>query len=110
MKVSTLILVASLLAASLWTIGFGTYAWTSWPSVAEQMDRDFQAGKRGCKRRYPDPAGTQRCYVVFETQYVLERNGAIFTRILLAILPFGAVYAWRWLQSRPASPRRKGKP
>ena len=56
--------------------------------------RERDAGVLGCAGRYPEPAARQRCADLFETQYVMERNVAVFTRLLLAAGPLVGVALW----------------
>lgn len=89
-----LLLVSALVAAAAWAAVAGTLTIVRWPPTAAAIVEVRDAGMRGCAGRYSEPAARGRCEVLFETQYVMERNIAVFTRALVALGPLAAVGVW----------------
>jgi hypothetical protein len=87
----------------VWALGTGAYGWWTWEDEHVQLRRDFDDGSRSC-RRYADRGRQQRCVDLFRLMYEGERNTAIFTRALLALLPpalvVGGLAAWQFLAHR----------
>ena len=96
----TIILVGALVAAAVWAVAAGTVAVRHWQAIDTAIGRERDAGKRGCADRYPEPDARGRCEVLFETQYVMERNIAVFTRLLLVAGPLGGLGLWAALGGR----------
>jgi len=95
MAVRTSLLLAIAAALSIaWAAATGVVAVRHWPAVAAAMAQDRDTGVRGCAGRYPEPAARDRCAALFETQFVMERNVAVFTRLLIGLAPLAATGAW----------------
>lgn len=94
-------------AAVAWAAVAGTVAVRQWPPAAAAVAHARDTGMRGCAGRYPEPAARQRCENLFETQYVMERNIALFTRLLIAGGPLAGVAAWLALSRRGTAGRRR---
>ncbi|MEQ8815080.1 MAG: hypothetical protein RLO51_19920 [Thalassobaculum sp.] len=101
------ILICALVAAAVWAAAGGLFAVRHWPATAAAIERDRDLGMRGCAGRYPEPAARGRCEILFETQYVMERNIALFTRLLIVAGPLAGIGLWAALGSR--RPRRPGR-
>jgi hypothetical protein len=96
-------------ASVVWTLGVGGYgAWT-WPESHAALQRDHDEGARGC-RRYAGKARQDRCLELFKLIYEGERNSAIFTRAIFALLPpalaLGGWLAWSIFERRAEDARR----
>jgi len=100
------VLISALVAAVVWTVVAGVVAVRQWPAAGAAIERTRDVGVRGCAVRYPDPAATGRCEILFETQYVMERNIALFTRLLLVAGPLAGVGAWVALDRRKSARHR----
>lgn len=95
MAVRTFLLPAIAVALSIgWAAVTGVVSLRHWPAVAAAMAHDRDIGVRGCAGRYPEPAARDRCAALFETQFVMERNVAVFTRLLIGLAPLAATGAW----------------
>lgn len=88
------ILAGVMVAAAVWAAVAGVVAVRQWPSTGAAIARDRDAGVRGCAGRYPEPAARQRCADLFETQFVMERNVAMFNGLLVAAGPLAGVAVW----------------
>ncbi len=90
-----LLLIACALAmAVVWAALAGRSSYESWPRTDAQLVREREAEIRRCASRYIDASSSERCVVLIETTYVMERNIAIFTRLLIAFGPLVVVAAW----------------
>lgn len=104
------LLIAGALAASVvWAAAAGGVAAWRWPEAGAAIARARDDGLRGCAGRYPEPAARGRCEILFETQYVMERNIALFTRLLIAAGPLAAAGVWLAVARRPGGGRRARK-
>jgi hypothetical protein len=96
-------LLATAAGGVVWALGAGAHGLWSWDEEHAQLRRDFDQGSRSC-RRYADRGRQQRCADLFRLMYEGDRNTAIFTRVLLALLPpalvIGGVWAWAFLARR----------
>jgi hypothetical protein len=97
-----LLIAAALAAAVVWAAVAGIVAVRQWPPAGAAIAQARDTGMRGCAGRYPEPAARERCEILFETQFMMERNIALFTRLLIAAGPLAAVAAWIALSRRPA--------
>ncbi len=88
------LLAGVMIAAAAWALVAGAVAVRHWPATGAAIARERDAGVLGCAGRYPEPAARQRCADLFETQYEMERNVAVFTRLLLAAGPLVGVALW----------------
>lgn len=100
------ILMGALATAVVWAAVAGTIAFDRWPRAAAAVAAERDRGIRGCATRYFEADGRERCKVLFETQYVMERNMAIFTRLLLVLGPLVATGVWAYV----GRDRSRGKP
>lgn len=100
------VLISALVAAAVWTVAAGVVAVRQWPAAGAAIEHTRDVGMRGCAARYPDPAARGRCEILFETQYVMERNIALFTRLLLVASPLAGIGAWVALDRREATRHR----
>ncbi|GHD50908.1 hypothetical protein GCM10017083_24720 [Thalassobaculum fulvum] len=100
------VLISALVAAVVWAVGAGVVAVRQWPAAGAAIERARDVGMRGCAGRYPDPAARERCEILFETQYVMERNIALFTRLLLVAGPLAGIGVWIGLDRRKSPSRR----
>jgi len=101
------LLCGAVAAAVAWAAVAGTVAVRQWPPAAAAVAHARDAGVRGCAGRYPEPDARGRCENLFETQYVMERNIALFTRLLIAAGPLAGIAAWLALSRRDAARRRR---
>lgn len=99
---SPVILICTLAAVAAWTVAAGVFAVRHWPAAAVEIVRDRDVGMRGCGGRYPEPEARDRCKILFETQYVMERNIALFTRALIVAGPLVGIGLWVALGRRRA--------
>lgn len=105
------ILLGALVAAAVWAAAAGVYAVRHWPATAAAVAHERDSGKRGCAGRYPESDARGRCEVLFETQYVMERNIALFTRLLIVAGPLvGIGVLALQLRRRSAGQRRNPRP
>lgn len=104
-----LLIVGTLAVCLVWAAAAGIVAVRQWPPAAAEIGRARDAGMRGCAGRYPEPAARERCEILFETQYVMERNIALFTRLLIAAGPLAGVALWFALARRRAERRPAGR-
>jgi len=105
------ILISALVAAVVWAAAAGTVAVQQWPATGSAIAHDRDSGVRGCASRYSEPDARGRCEILFETQHVMERNIALFTRLLIVAGPLVGVGVWIVLgRRRPAGGRRKPRP
>lgn len=103
------ILLGALLAAAVWAVAAGVVAARHWPAAGAAIAHARDSGMRGCASRYPEPAARGRCEVLFETQYVMERNIALFTRLLIVAGPLAGIGLWAVL-GRRGTGRRGRRP
>lgn len=103
-----LLFAAVMAAAVVWAAVAGIVAVRQWPPAGAAIAHARDTGMRGCANRYPEPAARERCEILFETQYVMERNIALFTRLLIAAGPLAGVAAWLALGRR--RPARRARP
>lgn len=96
----SLLIAAVLAAAVAWAVIAGVVAVRNWPPAGAVIAHARDTGVRGCAGRYPEPAARERCEILFETQYMMERNIALFTRLLIAAGPLAAAGAWIALTRR----------
>ena len=88
------ILFSALVAAAAWAVAVGLVAARHWPATGVAIERDRDVGMRGCAGRYPEPAAQGRCEMLFETRYVMERNTALFTRLMIVVGPLAGLGLW----------------
>lgn len=98
-------MVIAALAAMVWAVVVGGQYAGNWSPVVANIARDRDAGMRGCSSRYYETDARQRCEVLFETQYVMEYNTAVFTRLLISLGPLAGVGVWVLVARRRARPK-----
>lgn len=106
-----LLIVGMLVLAVVWAAVAGTNSYRSWPRTDAQLVRERDIEHRRCAARYIEQAAVERCEVLIETTYVMERNIAVFTRALLALGPLLAVGGWAMFtrpQNRRSTDHRHG--
>ena len=91
------ILLGALAAAVAWAVVAGTIALERWPPIAAAVAAEKDRGVRGCATRYFETDGRERCQILFDTQYVMERNMAIFTRLLIVFGPLVGAGVWAYV-------------
>jgi hypothetical protein len=101
-------------AAALWVLATGAYgAWT-WPEAKARVTQALDDGMRDCRTRYAEKPRQDRCIDLFRLIFESDRNTAIFTRVLGALVPpalgFGGLAVWSVMRRRrepsPARTRR----
>jgi len=95
-----LLMAGAVAAAVAWAAMAGLVVARQWRAAAAAIAHVRDDGVRGCAARYPEPSARGRCENLFETQYVMERNIALFTRLLIVAGPLAAVAAWAALAGR----------
>ena len=90
-----LIVLSALAVALVWAAVAGTVAVRRWAPTRAAIAAERDRGARGCQGRYLEADAQARCEGLFEVQYVMERNVAIFTRLLVALGPLAGVGLWR---------------
>ena len=87
-------LLFALAAGSLvWILALSGYGAWSWPSAHAVLQQEYEEGTKGCRLRYPERQRAERCIDLFKLMYEGDRNAAIFTRIIFAILPPALIFA-----------------
>ena len=95
--------ILCLLGCLIWAAGVGLLSVSGWSAAARMIAKERDDGHSFCAERYGEPDAKARCIDLFDVQFVNERNTAIATRIIVALLPFGALGIWVWLMRRPKS-------
>lgn len=108
-KRRSLIVVIAALAAMVWAVVFSGLFIANWPPVAAEIGRERDAGVRGCANRYSEPDARDRCAVLFDTQYVMDFNQAIFTRLLIAAGPLAGIGLWALFARRRARSKARSR-
>jgi hypothetical protein len=96
-----LTVILCLLGCLVWAAGTSVYSVSGWRATAHAISNERDVGYAFCAERYGEPDAKARCVDLFDVQFVNERNTAIATRIIVAILPFGGVGIWVWLMRAP---------
>jgi hypothetical protein len=104
-----LTVIFCVLGCLAWTAGVGVLSVTGWDETHRAIAKERDDGYSFCAERYGDPDAKARCIDLFDIQFVNERNSAIATRILVALLPFGALGFWIWWR-RPRQPTKRPPP
>ena len=91
-----LIVLSALAVALVWAAVAGTVAVRRWAPTGAAIAAERDRGARGCPGRYLEADAQARCEGLFEVQYVMERNVAIFTRLLVALGPLAGVGLWAY--------------
>lgn len=99
------------LAGAFWVLGSGAFgAWT-WPEAKARVTQALDEGVRDCRTRYAEKARQDRCIDLFRLIFESDRNTAVFTRVLGALVPpalgFGGLAVWSVMRRRrPRDPGR----
>lgn len=92
-----IIVLSALAVALVWAAVAGTVAIRTWAPTGAAIAAERDRGARGCPGRYPEADARERCEGLFEVQYVMERNIAIFTRLLVSLGPLAGVGLWAYV-------------
>jgi hypothetical protein len=107
-------LLAAAAAGVLWVTGAGAYGVWSWSGEHAQLRQAFDDGSRGCRQRYAERTRQERCIDLFRILYEGDRNAAIFTRVVIAVLPpaagLGGLGLWRIIGRRGRRQARRPRP
>lgn len=98
-------MVIAALAAMVWAVVFSGLFISNWRPVAVEIARERDSGMRGCASRYSEADARDRCEVLFDTQYVMNFNQAVFTRVLIAAGPLAGIGVWALFARRRSRPR-----
>lgn len=96
-----LTVILCLLGCLVWAAGVGLLSVSGWSATARMIAKERDVGYGFCAERYGEPDAKARCIDLFDVQFVHERNTAIATRMIVALLPLGALGLGLWLFRRP---------
>ncbi len=96
-----LTVILCLLGCLVWAAGTSLLSVSGWKGTARIIAKERDDGYGFCAERYGEPDAKARCIDLFDVQFVNERNTAIATRFIVALLPLGALGIWIWLIRRP---------
>lgn len=101
MALSGKLLVAfGLIGCISWLLVVGSVSAATWSQTERSIERERDEGKAFCGVRYAEKDAKARCVDLFEVQFVQERNSAIATRAIIALLPFAGFGLWYGLWGR----------
>jgi hypothetical protein len=97
-------LLAAAVGSAIWIMAAAAYGLWSWSAAHAQLQQAFDDGTRGCRQRYGERTRQERCIDLFRILYEGDRNAAIFTRVVIALLPpaagLGGLGLWRVIGRR----------